>query len=85
MARGPRAHLLGLRAVAPMAEQEHSVLRGLEVLLLGVQRFLWAVSDVMRFCEAQTPGREGLGGQHHARLVTALRFEQWSHSTAGSP
>ena len=68
-----------------MAEQKHSVLRGLEVMLLGVQCFLWAVSDVMRFCEAWTPGREGLGGQHHAQLVTALRFEQWRHGTAGSP
>lgn len=67
------------------AESSHGVLQGLEVTLLGVQRFLWAVSDVMRFCEVWTPGREGLRGQCCARLATALHFERCSRSTVGSP
>lgn len=67
------------------AETTHGVLRGLAVMLLGVQRFLWAPSDVT--ADSVRRGHRDvrvLEVSHHA-LVTALHLEQCSHGTVGSP
>lgn len=55
-------------------------------MLLGVQRFLWALSDVT--ADSVRRGHRDvrvLEVSHHARLVTALHLEQCSHGTVGSP
>lgn len=68
------------------AETMHRVLHGLAVMLLGVQHFLWALSDVT--ADSVRHGHRDvrvLEFSHHARLVTALHLEQCSHGTVGSP